>query len=73
MIEDILASATFRQRGLFDLGGVRKLLDDTLCGRRDGAYLVLAIVMVELWLRRFRDIDALVQRAPEHADERPWM
>lgn len=55
-IEDVFASASFRERGLFDLGGVRKLFDDTLCGRRDGAYLVLAIVMVELWLRRFRDL-----------------
>lgn len=71
MIEDIFASATFRQRGLFDCDGVRKLLDDTLCGRRDGAYLVLAIVMVELWLRRFHDLPSSLHRTPQHADEPP--
>jgi asparagine synthase (glutamine-hydrolysing) len=54
MIEDIVASASFRQSGAFDVGEVRRLLDDTFCRRRDGAYLILAIVMVELWLRRFR-------------------
>jgi asparagine synthase (glutamine-hydrolysing) len=56
MIEDVFASASFRERGLFDLPGVRKLFADTLSGRRDGAYLILAIVMVELWLRRFSDL-----------------
>jgi asparagine synthase (glutamine-hydrolysing) len=56
MIEDVFASASFRERGLFDLHGVRHLFADTLCGRRDGAYLILAIVMVELWLRRFSDL-----------------
>lgn len=70
MIEDIFASAAFRQRGLFDLGGVGRLLDDIVSGRRDGAYLVLAIVMVELWLRRFQDLPANLQGAPQHADER---
>ncbi len=68
MVEDILASATFRQRGLFNCAGVRKLFDDTVSGRRDGAYLVLAIVMVELWLRRFSDVDGGAGRAPQRAD-----
>jgi asparagine synthase (glutamine-hydrolysing) len=73
MIEDILASASFRHRGLFDVAGVRMLLDDTVSGRRDGAYLILAIVMVELWLRRFQDLSSGVPRATQHVDERPWI
>jgi asparagine synthase (glutamine-hydrolysing) len=53
MVEDILGSQSFRERGLFDNLGVRRLLDDTRAGRRDGAYLILALVMMELWLRQF--------------------
>lgn len=74
MIEDIFASTVFRRRDLFDLGGVRRLLDDTVSGRRDGAYLVLAIVMVELWLRRFLDApdkfpsDSAREWVPAHFD-----
>ncbi len=70
MIEDLFASASFRHRGLFDLGGVRKLLDDTVAGKRDGAYLILAIVMVELWLRRFQDLAAGQQLEPQRSDAR---
>ncbi len=53
MVEDILGSQSFRERGLFDSAGVSRLMADTLSGRRDGAYLVLAVVMIELWMRRF--------------------
>jgi asparagine synthase (glutamine-hydrolysing) len=52
-IEDILSSESFRSRGLFEPEGVRGLAADTFAGRRDGAYLLLAIIMVELWLRQF--------------------
>ena len=40
---------------VFDPVAVRRVLDDTIEGRRDGAYLILSIVLVELWLRRFID------------------
>jgi asparagine synthase (glutamine-hydrolysing) len=72
MVEDIFASRSFRERGLFDAEAASRLLHDTLSGRRDGAYLVLALVMIELWLRRFlapekprammQPIDLTVQR-----------
>jgi asparagine synthase (glutamine-hydrolysing) len=55
VIEDVILSRSFRNRGLFDPHAVERLLDDTIEGRRDGAYLILAITLVELWLRRFVD------------------
>ena len=53
VVEDVINSASFRERGLFNHTAVGRLLDDTIHGRRDGAYPTLAIVLVELWLRRF--------------------
>ncbi len=55
MIEDVLSSRGFRNRGLFDQIAVKRLLEDTVEGRRDGAYLILAITLVELWLCCFVD------------------
>ncbi|MBU3889578.1 asparagine synthase (glutamine-hydrolyzing) [Methylosinus sporium] len=55
MIADLFASRGFRERGLFDVGGVRKAFDDLRSERRDNSYLILAIVMTELWMKRFLD------------------
>lgn len=55
VIESVILSRSFRERGLFDQAAVKRVLDDTIEGRRDGAYLVLAITLVELWLRQFLD------------------
>lgn len=54
-IEDTLSSRSFIERGVFSPSRVRTVLDDTVAGRMDGAYLVLASVMVEHWLRSFGD------------------
>jgi asparagine synthase (glutamine-hydrolysing) len=55
VVEDIVHSRSFRERGLFDTVEVARLLQDTIRGRRDGAYLVLAAALVELWLQEFKD------------------
>lgn len=55
MVEDLLASRAFRERGLFDSAAVRATYDDVRAGRGDNAYLVLGIMMTELWMRRFID------------------
>lgn len=57
LVMDTIASRSFRERGLFDVAGVEKLAADVIAGRNDGAYLVLALVMAELWLRRFYDLE----------------
>ncbi len=55
LVMDIIGSRSFRERGLFDVSAIESLAADVVAGRREGAYLVLAIVMTELWLRRFCD------------------
>jgi hypothetical protein len=67
VIEDVLRSESFRSRGLFEPKGVRGLAADTFAGRCDGAYLLLAIVMVELWLRRFQSVSARSHSAAPRA------
>ncbi|MGA8172136.1 MAG: asparagine synthase (glutamine-hydrolyzing) [Methylocystis sp.] len=54
-IEDILDSRSFGDRGIFDPIAVKRILNETIQGHRDGAYLILAIALVELWCRRFID------------------
>jgi asparagine synthase (glutamine-hydrolysing) len=55
LVMDIIGSQSFRERGLFDVAAVEKVVGEVIDGRREGAYLVLALVMTELWLRRFCD------------------
>jgi asparagine synthase (glutamine-hydrolysing) len=67
LVMDIIGSRSFRERGLFDVGAIEKLVSDVTAGRREGAYLVLALVMTELWLRRFCDCRPATW--PRHADD----
>ncbi len=71
-IRDLLGSRSVRERGVFDPPAVDALLADTRGGRRDGAYLLLALVMTELWMRAF--VDGNIQDTPTATvDElRPW-
>lgn len=54
-VGDVIHSRSFRERGLFDARRVSRLLDDAVQNRRDGAYLILAVVLLELWMRAFAD------------------
>jgi len=54
-VEDTIGSRSFRERGVLSSSHVKAVLDDTVAGRVDGAYLVLACVMVEHWMRSFCD------------------
>jgi asparagine synthase (glutamine-hydrolysing) len=58
LVMDVIRSQSFRERGLFDVAAVEQLVEDVVSGKREGAYLVLALIMIELWLRRFHDIGA---------------
>lgn len=57
LAEDIFSSQRFRERGLFTPAAVQALLRETSAGRKDSAYLVFAVLMVEFWLQRFVDQD----------------
>jgi asparagine synthase (glutamine-hydrolysing) len=55
LMNDILGSTTFRERGLFDVRKVEQLLDKTGAGEVDGAYLLLAVMAMELWCQTYAD------------------
>jgi asparagine synthase (glutamine-hydrolysing) len=59
---DVIRSRAFRERGLFDPDAAEVLLHATVAGRSDAAYLLLSIVMIELWCRRYADAPSLVTR-----------
>jgi asparagine synthase (glutamine-hydrolysing) len=60
---DIVASRTFRDRGLFNAAAVEALLRDTTTGARDGSYLLFAIIVIEQWLRQFADRAKLAEQS----------
>lgn len=55
MVADLTAPDTIVARGLFDAKAVADWRDATLSGRIDGAYPLLALMVVELWCRAFCD------------------
>jgi hypothetical protein len=68
VVEDVIGSRSFGERGVFDPIAVRRVLDDTIEGRHDGAHLILSIVL-ELWLRRFIDR----KFPPSRTDPAAWL
>jgi asparagine synthase (glutamine-hydrolysing) len=58
LVEEVLAPARLRDRGLFDPAAVARLRADDLAGRLDGTYAIFALVCLELWCRAFVDAPA---------------
>ena len=54
-IRDTLNDSVTRQRGYFEPSYVQVLLDEHERGRRDHSYSLWALLMLELWHRRFLD------------------
>jgi asparagine synthase (glutamine-hydrolysing) len=52
-LQDVMASASFRHSGLFDPFAVEKVRLGTASGAVDGAYILLAIMMIEFWKSAF--------------------
>jgi asparagine synthase (glutamine-hydrolysing) len=61
MLEDTLAPDVVERRGLFSATRVSALKNDTLAGRIDGSYALLGLMAIELWCRRFVDVDSKAQ------------
>jgi asparagine synthase (glutamine-hydrolysing) len=55
VVHDCLSPTRLRNRGLFEPGCVAELIDRNEHGHVDGAYLILALVCLELWMRQFMD------------------
>ena len=62
-VDETLAPAQLKKRGLFDPAGVRRLIKADREGRIDGAYTIFALVCIEAWCRLF--IDAPAPELPE--------
>lgn len=56
LVEDVLLSDAFKNRGIFNPSAVEDLIADTLTGVKDGAYTLLSLIVIELWLRQFMDV-----------------
>lgn len=55
LIREYLDPAVIRRRGLFDADAVHQLIRRDQAGQIDAAYNILALVCLEVWLRRFHD------------------
>jgi asparagine synthase (glutamine-hydrolysing) len=55
LVDDALAPATLRRRGLFDPDGVRELVRLDRERRVDAAYTIFALICIEIWCRMFVD------------------
>lgn len=55
MTDDVLSERSLNDRGLFNGRAVRELLDSDRKGRVDAAYIIFAILCMELWCRIFLD------------------
>jgi asparagine synthase (glutamine-hydrolysing) len=53
MVRDILLDDTARQRGWFQMREIERLIDDHQSGRFDHAYRLWALLVLELWMRRW--------------------
>lgn len=55
VVDDLLSESRIRNRGYFDYGYVRKLIDDNLSGREDNSLKVFQLLTLELWHQTFID------------------
>ncbi len=67
LMEELLSESSIRARGLFSPAAVTALKDETLSGRRDASYSLLALMMIELWLRKFTQRQSLPLDGPSMA------
>jgi asparagine synthase (glutamine-hydrolysing) len=55
VVDDLLSESRIRNRGYFDYGYVRRLIDDNLSGREDNSLKVFQLLTLELWHQTFID------------------
>jgi asparagine synthase (glutamine-hydrolysing) len=55
LVEDVLSPKALKKRNLFDVQGVKKLIQMDQEGRVDAAYPIFALICIELWCRIFID------------------
>jgi asparagine synthase (glutamine-hydrolysing) len=61
LIAELLSPGAVRSRGLFEPSEVQNLIEQNDSGRADHAYIIYALLNLELWMRTFVD-----RRGEEH-------
>lgn len=67
-IEDLVLGSRARDRGYFEPGAVRGILDDHLRGRRNNRFLIWSFMCFEWWNRLFVDREPIPEEAIRIAD-----
>ena len=57
LLADVLCEGNLRRRGIFSPCGVQDLIRKNDSGEIDGSYTLLSILCIELWCRKFLDIE----------------
>lgn len=52
-VRDVLISGTTADRGVFDVAEIEALIQENRSGQEDHSYLLLSLLSVEIWCRRF--------------------
>ena len=55
MVDDLLCEQRIRERGLFQTGGVRRIVDEQRSGRTDWSFQIWTLLTLELWFQQFVD------------------
>ncbi|MEY3027195.1 MAG: asparagine synthase, partial [Planctomycetota bacterium] len=55
LVGDLLGPESLRRRGLFDPGAVSALIEANQRGTVDASYVLLSLLSIEIWCRRFID------------------
>ncbi len=55
MLGDLLSEQSLKARGLFRPSAVQKLIADNDAGRVDASYILLSLLCIEIWCRKFQD------------------
>jgi asparagine synthase (glutamine-hydrolysing) len=62
LMSDTLSDRSFRERGVFNEGGVRRCVEEHLAGTRDHSEPLWLLLTYEMWARRFLDAGAISGR-----------
>lgn len=57
LLGDVLSPDSLRRRGIFDPAAVQRLIQQNDAGQVDAAYTLLSLLCIEIWCRRFVDLE----------------
>jgi asparagine synthase (glutamine-hydrolysing) len=64
LVNDLLSADSLKRRGCYNVGAVRKMVEDNRDGREDHAHRLWGLLTIELWHRIFIDREFRVESPP---------